>query len=253
MINKSKSWEEFLENMKTLDYEIKFGKHIAFRHKDKQRFTRAKTIGEDYTEEKIKERIDLAIKNKANPIKKRVGNVIDISTNKKAQSSKGYEVWARKHNIKTMADSIIKLREQGINSITQLDDLIKKSADDRQDLLDKIKKIETEMKSLSQDTENINTINKYREIYKYHKKNPEDKQFADEYYSELSVYKISAKEILESYKKLPNTKEILTKLDKLQEKKNTLMQEYSLNKEQFSDLVKYRKNYENYYGKEVER
>ena len=74
-----------------------------------------------------------------------------------------------------------------------------------------------------------------------------------EYYSEISVYKIAAKEILENYKKLPNTKEILSKLDELQEKKNTLMQEYSLNKEQFSDLVKYRKNYENYYGKEVER
>ncbi|MDU7111104.1 MAG: mobilization protein, partial [Clostridium perfringens] len=97
------------------------------------------------------------------------------------------------------------------------------------------------------------TINRYREIYKYHKKNLEDKQFAEEYYSELSVYKISAKEILESYRKLPNTKEILTKLDELQEKKNTLMQEYSLNKEQFSDLVQYRKNYENYYGIEVER
>ena len=50
MINKSKSWEEFLENMKFLDYEIKFDKHISFHHKDKQRFTRAKTIGEDYTE-----------------------------------------------------------------------------------------------------------------------------------------------------------------------------------------------------------
>ena len=95
-----------------------------------------------------------------------------------------------------MADSIIKLREQGINSITQLDDLIKKSADDRQDLLDKIKNIETKMKSLSQDMENINTINtinKYREIYKYHKKNLEDKQFAEEYYSELSVYKLPLK------------------------------------------------------------
>ena len=92
MIKRSNSWEEFLENMKSIDYEIKFGKYIAFRNKDKQRFTRAKTIGEDYTEEKIKERIDLAIKNKANPIKKRVGNVIDIYTNKKAQSSKGYEV-----------------------------------------------------------------------------------------------------------------------------------------------------------------
>ena len=151
-----------------------------------------------------------------------------------------------------MADSIIKLREQGINSITQLDDLIKKSGDDRQVLLDKIKKIETEMKSLSQDMENINTVNKYREIYKYHKKNPGDKQFVDEYYSELSLYKIAAKEILENYKKLPNKKEILSSLDILQEK-NTLMQEYSLNKEQFSDLVQFRKNYENYYGIEVER
>lgn len=94
-----------------------------------------------------------------------------------------------------MADSIIKLREEGINSITQLDDLIKKSADDRQDLLDKI---ETEMKSLSQDMEDINTINKYHEIYKYHKKNPEDRQFEEEYYSELSVYKIAAKKILEN-------------------------------------------------------
>ena len=28
------------------------------------------------------------------------------------------------------------------------------------------------------------------------------------------------------------------------------MQEYSLNKEQFSKLFQYRKNYENYYGKE---
>ena len=89
--------------------------------------------------------------------------------------------------------------------------------------------------------------------YKYHKKNPEDKQFAEKYYSELSVYKIAAKEILENYKKLPNTKEILFNLDKLQEKKNTLMQEYSLNKEQFSDFVQFRKNYKNYYGKEMER
>ena len=129
-----------------------------------------------------------------------------------------------------MADSIIKLREKGINSITQLDDLIKKSVDDRQDLLDKIKNIETKMKSLSQDMENINTINKYREIYKYHKKNLEDKQFAEEYYSELSVYKIAAKEILENYKKLPKTKEILSNLDKFQEKKNNFLTLFSIGK-----------------------
>ena len=50
------------------------------------------------------------------------------------------------------------------------------------------------------------------------KKSADDKQFAEEYYSELSVYKIAAKEILENYKELPNTKEILSTLDKLREK-----------------------------------
>ena len=39
--------------MVELGYEIKHGKHIAFKPKDKQRFTRAKTIGEDYTEERL--------------------------------------------------------------------------------------------------------------------------------------------------------------------------------------------------------
>lgn len=56
--------------MKELDYEIKNGKYIAFKHKDKKRFTRAKTIGEDYTEDKIKERINESIKNRNNPNKK---------------------------------------------------------------------------------------------------------------------------------------------------------------------------------------
>ena len=53
-------------------------------------------------------------------------------------------------------------------------------------------------------------------------KNPEDKQFSEEYYSELSVYKIAAKEILENYKKLPNKKEILSNLNKLQERRTPL-------------------------------
>lgn len=52
--------------------------------------------------------------------------------------------------------------------------------------------------------------------------NPDKKQFAEESYNELSVYKIAAKEILVNYKKLPNTKEILTKLDELQKKRTPL-------------------------------
>ena len=39
-----------------------------------------------------------------------------------------------------MADSIIKLKKQEINSISQFDELTKKFTNDRENLLDKIKK-----------------------------------------------------------------------------------------------------------------
>src|SRR3712207_9399488 len=67
-------------------------KHIAFRTKNQQRFTRAKTIGVNYTEERIKDRI----LNKD----KKIGNIIYIKNNEKTKSNKGYEHWTTKHNLK---------------------------------------------------------------------------------------------------------------------------------------------------------
>ncbi|MGZ7153842.1 relaxase/mobilization nuclease domain-containing protein, partial [Streptococcus pyogenes] len=72
LIKQSKDWNEFLSKMSSQGYEIKQGKHIAFKHKDKERFTRAKTIGEDYTEERIKERIQEAVNTRSEKPKSRV-------------------------------------------------------------------------------------------------------------------------------------------------------------------------------------
>ena len=129
MIKQSKDWEEFLKKIAELGYEIRHGKHIAFKPKDKQRFTRAKTIGEDYTEERLKERITKRNAIKDYAVKKRIGNVINMNTNAKVKESKGYEYWAMKHNLNTMAESVIFLREQRIKSVKQLDEYIQKAAD----------------------------------------------------------------------------------------------------------------------------
>ena len=132
LIKQSKDWEEFLKKMAELGYEIKYGKHIAFKPKDKQRFTRAKTIGEDYTEERLKDRITENQSIKTLPVKKRIGNVINMNTNAKVKESKGYEYWATKHNLNTMAESVIFIREHGIKSVKQLDEYIRKSSEERQ-------------------------------------------------------------------------------------------------------------------------
>ena len=152
-----------------------------------------------------------------------------------------------------MADSVIFLREQGIKSVAQLDVLIQEGADKRQELQEKIKLIDDKSAQLSAVMEHAHTIKQFKEIYKYHKENPNDKQFENEYSREISLYKVAATELLKTYKKLPDTKEILTELDALQEKKNTLMKEYSDSKTNMDDLFIIRKNFEQYMGKEMER
>ncbi len=116
-----------------------------------------------------------------------------------------------------MAVSFVTLRDEGSQSLAQLEKSIQKKAKARQDLSDKIKMTESSMSYLSKMMEHTHTVTKYRKFYKYHKENPKDKHFENEYSAELAVYKVAAMEILKLYKKLPNTKEILKKLDELNE------------------------------------
>jgi len=253
MIKQSKDWDDFLKTMADLGYEIKYGKHIAFKPKDKPRFTRSKTIGEDYTEERLKERIAEISSIKTSAVKKRIGNVINMNTNVKVKESKGYEYWATKHNLKTAADTVILMRELGFKSLAQLDNFIKESAEERQSLQDKIKVIDSKISTLSSTMEQVHSVTKYRQIYLTYNKEPSDKAFYEEYKSQIILYQNAIADLKKSYSKLPNSKAILKELDLLHEKKNTLMQEYSSSKSDMKKLYQIRKNYEKYMGKEMER
>ena len=253
MIKQSKDWDEFLNKMADLGYEIKYGKHIAFKPKDKARFTRAKTIGEDYTEERLKERITEREFIKTPAVKKRIGNVIDMNTNAKVKENKGYEYWATKHNLHTMAESVIYIREHGIKSVKQLDEYIQTAADERQNIQEKIKAIDKEMQKLSTTMEQVHTVKKYRACYKEYTANPSDKAFFEEYKAQITLYENALSVLKQSYSKLPNSNDILAEIGKLQEKKNTLMQEYSSSKSTMDELYQIRNNYGIYMGKEMER
>ena len=251
MIKQSKDWDTFLEKIADLGYEIKHGKHIAFKHSDKERFTRAKTIGEDYTEERLKERISENTSRKSITVKKCVGNIIDIANNPKIQQCKGYEYWATKHNLQVASNTVLSMHEKGFQSLAQLDSFIKKSADKRQILQEKIKKLEEKIEALSLSMEQVHIVNKYRQIYQEYKNNPGDKDFVREHKSEILLYENASEPLKKSYSKMPKSKQLFEKLEDLSQKKNTLMQEYSSAKSEMKELYQIRKNYEQYTGKEM--
>lgn len=225
-VEKSNTWEEFLKIMERYGYEIKFGKHIAFKHKDKERFTRSKIIGDDYTEENLRKRI------RENNIKE----LIDTS-NEKIKSSKGYTHWARKENLKILSNTLLEMRNQNINSIYSLENTIKENIKKLQDTRNKIKIYEDKTKHLSKVMECINTVNTHRKNNKINE----------------NKYKNALKFLKHHYSKMPTTKEIFEELEDLEQKKNTLLKEYSQIKNSNLELNKIKSNYKTFIYKNNER
>lgn len=51
-------FDEFMELLQNKGYEIKQGKHLAVKPPGMGRYRRCKTLGDDYTEESIRRRIE---------------------------------------------------------------------------------------------------------------------------------------------------------------------------------------------------
>ena len=263
---KSKTYEEFLKTMEDFGYEIKIGKYLSFRHKDKRdngRFTRAKasTLGEDYTKERIKERIEELNKCQMYNQKyhyekcsyKKPDIIVDMKNNEKVKSSKGYEVWASKHNMKTMASALNEMRKSGISSYEELDLKLKKVASYRQQSLDHIKQIEKEMKSIYSVIENKNIVFNNQFIYDMYIKDNEDTDFYEEYKSQIIAYEAAIKVIKNSKYQTLNIQNLSDKYIVLEQEKTALMQEYSSQNSMLHKLQQAKKNTDLYLDNHLEK
>lgn len=242
-ISIAKDWNDFLERMKKLDYEIKQGenvKHIAFRHKNQIRFTRAKTIGDDYTEEQLRKRIGLQIE-----VELKLERMIDMQ-NQKVKENKGYEVFATKHNLKTISETLLYLHKLGFQSIVEVKDALYQIEQTNQKLVSDIKKIEKRENELYQTMELLHSLKKYRQHYQVYKEDPNDKLFQKEYEKEINAYIDAAKEISKKYQIVPSQNDILKELELLSKKKEELLSSYEENEKKQKDLYKIQKNYKQY-------
>jgi len=71
-IEVSKTFDDFIVAMQKEGYQIKRGKHIAFKAPGQQKFTRAKALGEQYTEQSIKGKINCKVAKKQITIAKKM-------------------------------------------------------------------------------------------------------------------------------------------------------------------------------------
>lgn len=259
VIQKAINWEHFLKIMEQYGYEIKFGKHIAFKQKNQQRFTRAKTIGTNYTEEKIKERI----RNKD----KELGNIIDIKNNDKVKSSKGYEHWATKHNLKTATSTLVEIRNKGFKSMEELERGISRISIEKNELKREFDKLSWEQKRIKEVVKHIQICTSKREHYEGYRKNPNDKIYMMMNRKDVESYQKSYDEINVFLKQFPHLKDTVLeglkkksgknpfrKLNehskKLQVKQEEIIKKHNSLSAQYDELEHLKNNMNEYLGRD---
>ncbi len=252
VIQKAINWEHFLKIMEQYGYEIKFGKYIAFKQKNQQRFTRAKTIGDNYTEEKIKERI----RNKD----KEIGDLVD-------KAKYGNQDWVVHTNMQVASKILLKIRDKGLNSMESLEKGIQKISFQKNELKQEFDKLSWEQKRIKEVVKHIQICISKREHYQGYRKNPNDKIYMMMNRKDIESYQKSYDEIDIFLKQFPHLKDtvleglkkksgknLFRKLNEhskeLQDKQEEIMKKHNSLLKQYDELQHLKVNMNEYLGRD---
>lgn len=242
LTQKPKTFDEFLQLMQGAGYEIKSGKHYAFKSAEQKKFIRLRSLKEGYSEDEIKAIIEgkapqrEAKKPTAKQPKrqeKSVNLLVDIQAKLQQGKGKGYEQWAKIFNLKQMAQTVNFLQEHKLLDYSDLEEKAKKCTATFDELNTKIKTAEKRMAEIGVLKKHIINYAKTRDIYAAYRKAGYSKKFYEEHHTELTLHKASKVVFDElGIKKLPTVKTLQAEYaDLLSEKKKAYGQYHSAKKE----------------------
>ena len=230
-IPKAKDFDDFLRLMEAAGYEIKQGKFVSFRAPGQERFTRSKTLGEAYTVEAITERIAGTYRAKPKALRQEkagVSMLIDIQNSIKAAESKGYEQWAKIHNLKQAAKTLNFLTEHDISEYEQLQAVLDEVHTESENTAATLKDLEKRLSDISLLMKNISAYQQTKAVYMQYKKAKDKEKFLRGNESSIIIHEAAAKTLQAAKNggKLPDFKKLHTEYKELTEKKDKLYQEY---------------------------
>ena len=225
----AKDYDDFLRLMQEAGYEIKTGKYISFRAEGQERFTRSKTIGENYTEERIKERIAgrTPRKSQRQTTPKGISLIGDIQERIRLIDSKGYEHKAKLTILKEAARTLNYLTD---NNLLQYADLEKKVEDvhSSYDRTGKeLKGVEARLREVQPLIKNISNYQRLKPVYDAFQKAKDKPGFKAKHEAELVIFEAARSTLLamQGDEKLPSLKTLQAEQQRLLEEQQRLYDE----------------------------
>ena len=229
LIPQVSSFEELLTRLQAAGYEIKPGKYVSCRAPGQERFTRLKTLGADYTEEAVRERIaGRRTKVAKAPREQRgVSLLIDIENSIKAAQSKGYEQWAKIHNLKQAAKTMNFLTEHKIEQYADLVSRIEEMSAESGQAADALKDAEKRLADMAVLIKNVSTYQKTKPVYDAYRKARNREKYRAGQEQAIILHEAAARSLKAAgIAKLPNLAALQSEYEALQAQKEALYADY---------------------------
>ena len=243
LLEKPASMDAFLKLLSDNSWEIKHGKHIAFRKPGQKRFLRMDSLGEEYSEEALNAIFKGARSHKPKRnyhSLSRQNERLALLTNIQAKMQgrgPGYERWSKTYYLKQMAKTVLYMSEHDLDFAT-----LKKQASEKarqtDELLARINAIDDRLKEISDlKTQIINYV-KTKDVYQAYHQHGNSKKFYAEHEQELAMHQ-AAKQAFNALglKKLPTVKSLSTEYEQLVAEKKKLYPEYRKAREEMQEML----------------
>ena len=248
MEQKPKDMDELMKLLGEMGYQCKRGKYVSVKGGEQKRFLRFRSLGAGYREQDLEKvfagecehvanpkETDIATKTPERPETK-VDMLLDIQAMIAKGKGPGYECWAKVHNIKQMAQTLLFLEEHGIRDYEELTEKAKSASDRFGEIASRQKELESRLDEIATLKKHIINYSKTKDIYAEYRKHGYSKKYFEEHREEITLCK-AAKEAFSQIKgNIHKIKELNEEYAKvLQEKKNTYV-EYRQAKQEMKDL-----------------
>lgn len=248
MEQKPKDMEELIKLLQEMGYEIKRGKYVSLRGRDQKKFLRMRSLGAGYREEDLEkvfsgesaftpdpkqQRTDVNVYVKPEP---KVDMLLDIQAMIAKGKGPGYERWAKVHNIKQMAQTLLYLEEHGLRDYDELSEKAKAASERFGGITEKQKALEARLVEIAALKKHIINYSKTKDVYAEYRKSGYSKKFFEEHREAITLCKAAKEAFSKIEGKLPKIKELNQEYSEvLQEKKKTYA-EYRQAKQDMKDI-----------------
>ena len=226
---------------------------LSYLPAGRTKFIRAKKLGDNYDKEIVLATLTANAEHKPKAQSKQdaIRKLIDIQAKLKQGKGIGYERWAKKHNLKAMAQTLILLEEKGLTDEDALDQRIAELDTKFHDSLAVVKDLEGRMKANKELRYHVAAYASTKNIAQQLKAAKRPAAFEEQHRAELTAHRAAAAYFkANDITKLPSPKKLEAEYAQLASEKAKFYEQYKETKEELLKLKTAKQNVASFFREE---